>query len=145
MLDDFIGKIASSAFQNAADQLANLLVPGGNAGANQAGGSSGGLIGAIGTAFSNLFHFANGGSGVVGGSGGTDSQLFTAMVTPGEPYAFGQDALDGIAPQQASAIVTNNFNLSFGSVSGDPKDMVKQLKKVLPGVILDARRRGAIV
>lgn len=40
--------------------------------------------------------FAAGGSGIVGGAGGTDSQIFMARATPGEPFAFGDDAVRGI-------------------------------------------------
>lgn len=48
------------------------------------GGVLGGLIGGLGS----LLGFADGGSGTIGGSGGTDSQLFMAKVTPGERYSF---------------------------------------------------------
>ena len=40
--------------------------------------------------------FAHGGTGrIAGGSGGPDSRLFMAKVNPGEPFAFGPDAMRG--------------------------------------------------
>jgi hypothetical protein len=59
------------------------------------GGQSAGVGSLIKGLLGGLTGFANGGSGVVAGSGGTDSQLFMAKVTPGEPYAFGDDAVKG--------------------------------------------------
>lgn len=103
-LDDVLGNVIKSLAQAALQAallgqgpLASLF---GTAPATS--GGLGGLIGAVASAFSPvaqpmniLPHFAHGGSGIIGGSGGTDSQLFQAMVTPGEPFAFGEAARRG--------------------------------------------------
>lgn len=53
------------------------------------------------TLLKNLFGFADGGAGVVPGTGPADSRVFMAAVTPGEPYAFGDAALNGILGNQS--------------------------------------------
>ena len=103
----------------------------------------------IGDGLKSLLHFANGGSGVVSGAGGRDSQLFSAMVTPGEPYAFGQAAIDGIgggsitfAPH--TVIQAGQGGLSAAQIKAmlDARDA--QWRKLLPTLLPDARRRGAL-
>lgn len=60
-----------------------------------------GLSGATGTGMNfipgitGIPGYAAGGSGRIGGSGGMDSKLFMAKVTPGEAFAFGDDATGG--------------------------------------------------
>jgi hypothetical protein len=92
-----LGSSLESAFNKAidggakfSDILQSLLKDLSKAGANVAfkqllygpeGGTSGGLLGSI---FSALPKFANGGSFEVGGAGGIDSQLVAFHATPGE-------------------------------------------------------------
>lgn len=146
VIQSFIDKVASSAFQNAADSLANLLVPGGNAGASSSSGPD--LISVIGSGLKSILHFANGGAGVIGGAGGRDSQLFTAMVTPGEPYAFGQDAIDGLgggltfAPHTVIQAGQGGLTAPQLKAALDARDSA--WRRALPSFIADARRRGAL-
>ncbi len=59
------------------------LVSGGKGGESGGLGGIGSAIGGLGT-ITKLFGFAQGGEGLVKGSGGTDSQLVQFMATPGE-------------------------------------------------------------
>ena len=63
----------------------------------------------------NLGSFATGGFGAIPGVGGTDSVTAVARVSPGEPYAFGDYALDGIRNSR-----------SDGVPGGDTRQVVNQ-------------------
>jgi hypothetical protein len=93
----------------------------------------GGGTAIAGGALGGLPHFANGGSGVIGGSGGTDSKLFMAKVTPGEPYAFGKDAVRGMGGGP-----TVQIHIS-GSRS-DAAEIARHVGKVLPDAIANYNR-----
>gem|GEM_PF-4588898 len=65
------------------------------------------------------YHAANGLDGVVGGSGGTDSQAFHAMLTPGERVTVtppGQ-AANSNAASGGPPVVNNVFNIGNGTTS----------------------------
>lgn len=79
--------------------------------------------------------FANGGSGLIPGSGPTDSRLFLARVTPGEAFAFGDDAVRGMGGGGHS------FNFSIdarGAQQGVAQQLDQWGKLVLPGLIRKA-------
>ena len=65
--------------------LAGALTPGIPNVFSSGGPMSGSVFGAL---LGGVPGFASGGDGVVGGSGGTDSQIFIARATPGEHYSF---------------------------------------------------------
>lgn len=71
---EFFGNLAAELLKIATNQLFAQLLSG------FAGGGLGGGAGLLG----GLFGFAEGGSAMVGGSGGTDSQLVAFKATPGE-------------------------------------------------------------
>lgn len=101
-LIDAFGQLGDKLIQMALDQaiqglLGTLL----GAFGGSYGGIGSGLTGAATYGFSGngvygIPGFASGGSGVIPGAGGSDSQLFMAKVTPGEAFAFGDDAVNGM-------------------------------------------------
>lgn len=83
VLKNLVTQLAEAALQAAIlgqGPLASLF------GTAPTGGvSTGGVLGSL---FKSLFGFAEGGEGVIGGTGGPDSQLFMAKVSPGEHFKF---------------------------------------------------------
>lgn len=91
-------------------QLAHGLLGGLGGGIGGGGGGGGGLLG-------GLFGFATGGDAIVGGSGGTDSQLVGFMATPGERLSVRTPAQQRaesdnrpvhVAPPQVNVRVVNS-------------------------------------
>ena len=75
-------------------------------------GGGGGFLG-------GLFGFSEGGGGVVGGAGtytpgGADNTLFIAKAQKGEPFAFGEAAVRGLAPASAGQ---SDGGMTIGSVT----------------------------
>lgn len=88
----------------------------------------GGGLGGGGGFLGGLFGFSEGGGGVVGGAGsytpgGADNTLFIAKAQKGEPFAFGQAAVDGLG----------------GSASGDKSVVILRLDE---GLIADVVSRA---
>lgn len=83
--------------------------------------------------FSGLFGFADGGSGVVGGSGsyvpgGADDTLFVAKAKKGEPFAFGDTAVRGIANSNGGGTqeVTVHVTVGIDPDSGNLRVIAQQ-------------------
>lgn len=65
-------------------------------------GGGGDAVGAANAAINSLYGFANGGSYMVGGQGGTDSKFFGARVTPGEMITVQTPSQQSAASRGAS-------------------------------------------
>ena len=100
-------------------------------------------FGGGGSPLAGLFGFSEGGGGVVGGTGGyapgaADDTLFVAKAQKGEPFAFGQEALDGLAPRsQSRGSLTLNLSglgLSAEAVGQLVNDAIDRFDRMsLPG------------
>jgi hypothetical protein len=100
------------------------------------GAKKGGFLG-------GLFGFSEGGGGIVGGGGGyapgaADNTLFVAKAQKGEPFAFGQEAIDGLAPRsQSRGSLTLNISglgLSVDQVGQLVNDAIDRFDRMaLPG------------
>jgi len=113
-------------------------------GNTSSGGTSGGLLGAIFGGGLKIPAFANGGSGIVGGSGGIDSKIAMMRVTPGERIDVSKD---GSAPGGGGVVVhqTNQWT----NVSPDMKAYIDQavaqgnraVMNAIPGMLQSRRGR----
>lgn len=87
--------------------------------------------------------FKDGGSGVVPGSGPPDSRLFVAKVTPGEPYAFGPQAVQGMGKRGAANItITQAFDFKGTMMPEDVANVVRQANQQMAPQIMDAVKRS---
>ncbi len=132
-----LGTIADKALGMAADGIWDMIfgaLKGSLTGGNFIGGSIGAPALQLGFQ-KGIPGFANGGSGLIPGSGPTDSRLFLARVTPGEAFAFGDDAVRGMGGGGHS------FNFSIdarGAQQGVAQQLDQWGKLVLPGLIRKA-------
>ena len=107
ILDTIEQIIMKEAEMWAISRLAGALTPGMPNVFASGGPMSGSVFGAL---LGGVPGFASGGDGVVGGSGGTDSQIFIARATPGEHYSFrtphqmAQQESSGSRPMQVTLI-----------------------------------------
>lgn len=138
------------ALQGVEGGIASLFSPGaaagpaGGAAALLAGGgdASSGLAGLANIINgSGMPHFANGGAGYIGGSGGTDSQLFMARVTPGEHFQFTppNQMADARKGGQSSSGGHTVVNLNY-----DPK-AIRSGKDIEDGVLNVIRKNPSAV
>lgn len=106
--------------------------PGAATGATSSGALAGGQIG-----------FANGGDFIVGGSGGTDSQMVRFMATPGERVSVrtpGQMMGDG-----PKITVVNNITVEGGAAAGDrelPNRIADKVSRATERAVLGIVQRG---
>lgn len=108
--------------------LANFLGIGGGASGGGGflsslfgGGSSGGGIGSL---LSSLFGFADGGSMMVGGTGGTDSQLVAFRATPGEEVSIK-------TPKQKNQRGNSGMIVNFNITTPDANSFMKSQGQVM--------------
>lgn len=94
------------------------------------GGGGGGFLGSL---FSGLFGFANGGSFKVGGSGGIDSQLVAFKASPNERVTVTKP---GQMIGSAASSVTQNFHIDArGAQEGVAEQIRQALAQAAPGIV----------
>ncbi len=126
-----VDRLASKLLDSGLDRIVGGLF--GAKGTAAAGGLFGGLFGGLG----KLLGFQHGGSFVVGGAGGPDSQLVPLRLTPGERVDFTPPGRGG-----GATTTTLNINVHVSGARGnrEVRDMV--VEGVQAGIAVYDRRKG---
>lgn len=123
---DLLGRIGDQFIDLALNGLFSAFKP---------GGGGGGFLG-------GLFGFSEGGGGVVGGAGSyvkgaADNTVFMARAQKGEPFAFGQAAIDGLGGGGAT-VAGPSISITIdarGAERGAGPNIAREVRKVLPDAI----------
>lgn len=120
-LADILRLMANRAFTSIAANLLGGIGGGAAAGTAGAGASGAGATGGgIGKMLGGLFGFANGGSFMVGGNGGTDSQLVAFKASPDERVSISTPRQDRLAAKGSGGkmtVIVKNYGSEQATVT----------------------------